>query len=85
LQELINMLKEVHMPKLSPKSDSYFFGKWVKQPGETVKAGDVLFEVETDKVISQVESQEDGILKNQKVATGDTTNVGDLVATIEVA
>lgn len=79
------MLKEVHMPKLSPKSDTYFFGKWVKQPGDTVKTGDVLFEVETDKVISQVESQETGVLSTQKVATGDTTAVGDLVATIEVA
>ncbi|MTV82519.1 lipoyl domain-containing protein [Secundilactobacillus folii] len=79
------MLKEVHMPKLSPKSDDYFFGKWVKKPGDAVKTGDVLFEVETDKVISQVESQEDGILKDQKVATGDSTKVGDLVATIEVA
>lgn len=45
----------------------------------------MLFEVETDKVISQVESQEDGVLKEQNVNTGDTTNVGDLVATIEVA
>lgn len=79
------MIKEVHMPKLSPKSDDYFFGKWVKQPGDNVKTGDVLFEVETDKVISQVESQEDGVLTAQKVATGDTTKVGDLVATIETA
>lgn len=79
------MIKEVHMPKLSPKSDDYFFGKWVKQPGDAVKSGDVLFEVETDKVISQVESQEDGVLKDQKVATGDSTKVGDLVATIETA
>ncbi len=79
------MLKEVHMPKLSPKSDDYFFGEWVKKPGDNVKVGDVLFEVETDKVVSQVESQEDGVLKEQKVATGDTTTVGDLVATIEVS
>lgn len=79
------MLKEIHMPKLSPKSDQYFFGEWHKQPGDAVKEGDVLFEVETDKVISQVESQEDGVLKEQKANTGDTTSVGDLVATIEVA
>lgn len=82
---MIILIKEVHMPKLSPKSDEYFFGKWVKQPGDTVKTGDVLFEVETEKAISQVESQEDGILKAQEVATGDSTKVGDLVATIEVA
>ncbi|GAF40185.1 hypothetical protein FC83_GL001309 [Agrilactobacillus composti DSM 18527 = JCM 14202] len=78
------MLKEVHMPKLSPKSDEYFFGSWLKEPGDTVKTGDILFEVETDKVISEVQSQEDGVLKEQKVAEGDSTKVGDLVATIEV-
>ncbi|MFD1672543.1 lipoyl domain-containing protein [Agrilactobacillus yilanensis] len=79
------MLKEVHMPKLSPKSDQYFFGSWLKQPGDTVKVGDVLFEVETDKVISEVQSQENGILKTQDAQEGQATNVGDLVATIEVS
>lgn len=78
------MIKEVHMPKLSPKSDQYFFGSWLKQPGDTVKVGDVLFEVETDKVISEVQSQENGVLKTQTVQEGDATKVGDLVATIEV-
>lgn len=79
------MLKEVHMPKLGPKSDDYFFGEWIKNPGEAVKQDDILFEVETDKVISQVESEENGVLKEQKAATGDTTKVGDLVATIEAS
>lgn len=78
------MLKEVHMPKLSPKSDDYFFGTWLKQPGDAVATGDILFEVETDKVISEVQSQETGILKTQLVAEGDATKVGDLIATIDV-
>lgn len=77
------MLKEVHMPKLSPKSDDYFFGKWLRNVGDEVKEGDVLFEVETEKAVSQVESQEAGVLKEQNVATGDETKVDDLVATIE--
>ncbi|MFD0896691.1 biotin/lipoyl-containing protein [Loigolactobacillus binensis] len=79
------MIKEVHMPKLSPKSDEYFFGEWQKEPGDSVEVGDILFEVETDKVVSQVESQEKGTLQAQKVAEGDTVKVGDLVATIKVA
>lgn len=78
------MIKEVHMPKLSPKSDDYFFGSWLKQPGDTVKVGDVLFEVETDKVISEVQSQENGVLKTQEVQEGQATKVNDLVATIEI-
>ncbi|KRL01745.1 biotin/lipoyl-containing protein [Liquorilactobacillus capillatus] len=79
------MIKEIHMPQLSAKSSQYFFGNWSKEPGEQVKRGDILFEVETDKVVSQVESQEDGILKEQKVKTGETVTVNDLVATIEVS
>lgn len=78
------MIKEIHMPKLSPKSDDYFFGSWLKQPGDTVKVGDVLFEVETDKVISEVQSQENGVLKTQEVQEGQATKVNDLVATIEI-
>lgn len=36
-------------------------------------------------MISRVESEENGVLKEQKAATGDTTKVGDLVATIEAS
>ena len=78
------MIKEIHMPKLSPKSDEYFFGSWQKQPGDKVTKGDVLFEVETEKVTSEVQSQESGVLKEQKVAEGDSVKVGQMVGTIEV-
>ncbi|KRL36030.1 biotin/lipoyl-containing protein [Liquorilactobacillus uvarum] len=79
------MIKEIHMPKLSSKSDQYFFGEWNKDIGDKISSGEVLFEVETDKVVSQVESQETGILKEQKVESGQTVTVGDLVALIEVS
>lgn len=78
------MLKEIRMPKLSPKSNDYFFGAWKKQVGDTVKEGDPLFEVETEKVISEVPSDFNGVLKVQKVSEGDPVSVGDVVATIEV-
>ncbi len=78
------MLKNIEMPKLSPKSDDYFFGTWKKQPGDQIKKGDPLFEVETEKVISEVPSDFAGVLKEQKVSEGDPISVGDVVATIEV-
>ena len=78
------MIKEIHMPKLSPKSDEYFFGGWDKKVGDTVKKGDVLFEVETEKVTSQVQSDEDGVLKETKAETGETVKAGDVIGTIEV-
>ena len=80
----MKMLKEIRMPKLSPKSNDYFFGAWKKQVGDTVKEGDPLFEVETEKVISEVPSDFNGVLKVQKVSEGDPVSVGDVVATIEV-
>lgn len=78
------MIKKIEMPQLSPKSNDYFFGNWKKQPGDKVAKGDPLFEVETEKVISEVPSDVSGILKEQVVAAGDAVSVGDTVATIEV-
>lgn len=78
------MIKAIHMPKLNSKSDQYFFGNCSKNSGDDVKKGRILLEVETDKVVRQVASQENGILKEQRVKTGQTVTVGELVATIEV-
>ena len=78
------MLKEITMPKLSPKSDEYFFGTWENQAGEAVKKGDILFEVESEKVISEVPSDFDGTLKEQRVQEGAKVKVGDVVAVLEV-
>lgn len=84
MEVITTMLKNVEMPQLSPKSNDYFFGNWKKQPGDKVAKGDPLFEVETEKVISEVPSDFSGILKEQLVAAGDAVSVGDPVATIEV-
>lgn len=79
------MKKTIKMPKLSSNMEKGVLVSWNKQPGETVKKGDVLFEVETDKVVSEVESIEDGTLKKILFEEGDCVDVDETVAEIDEA
>lgn len=73
----------VVLPQLSSNMESAVLVSWEKQPGETVKSGDILYEVETDKVVSQVEAEHDGVLARQLVEEGDEVKPGEAVAEIE--
>lgn len=77
------MIKTIKMPKLSANMDIGVIVSWNKQPGETVEKGDVLFEVETDKVVSEVESLENGTLKRILFEEGASIKVDETVAEIE--
>ena len=56
------MAFEVKMPQLGLTMEEGTVTKWVKQEGDTVKAGDVILEITTDKLTSEVESEHDGVL-----------------------
>jgi len=58
---------------------------WHKQPGDRVKAGEVLAEVETDKVVIELQVPRDGVLGPHRRRQGDTVRRGDVIATIEDA
>lgn len=77
------MEKKIQLPKLSDKMEEGTLVAWSKQVGETVKKGDALFEIETDKVVSEIESMEEGVLKEQFFAEGDKVKVGQVVAVLE--
>ncbi|KNC86281.1 hypothetical protein SARC_01543 [Sphaeroforma arctica JP610] len=53
---------KVVMPALSPTMTEGVISKWCIEEGESIEAGDVLFEMETDKATMEVESNNDGIL-----------------------
>jgi len=76
------MLKEVRMPDLGTTVDELRIIRWLKQPGDAVKRGEPLLEVETDKATMEVESYLEGYLK--KIEAGDDTEViaGDIIAYI---
>lgn len=72
---------DVKVPSIGESITSGVLGVWRKKPGEFVRAGDVLFEIETDKVTSEVFADSPGIL-HQLVAEGAEVKVGQVVATI---
>jgi pyruvate/2-oxoglutarate dehydrogenase complex dihydrolipoamide acyltransferase (E2) component len=57
--------------------------KWHKQPGESFKSGDVLYEIETDKVTQEVTAPADGKLLEILVPAGEIAAVGAPVCSVE--
>ena len=53
------------------------------KPGDEVKSGDVLFEVETDKVVSEIEAMHDMKIVSLEAEEGDDVSVGQVVAYAE--
>jgi len=79
------MAFELKMPKLGESVTEGTIGKWLKQPGDTVKKYDLLVEVQTDKVNTEIPSEVDGTLSEIKVQEGETVSVGTILAVFETA
>ena len=75
------MATEIVMPRLGWTMEEGVFGGWLKQHGEKVQAGDLLFTVETDKATQEIESFESGILYIPPSApkVGDVVQVGTVL------
>jgi pyruvate dehydrogenase E2 component (dihydrolipoamide acetyltransferase) len=58
------------MPALSPTMEKGNLAKWLKKEGDTIKSGDVIAEIETDKATMEVEAVDEGILAKIVVAAG---------------
>lgn len=78
------MEKELTMPKLRPEMESGVLCAWLKNEGDTVEAGEPIYEIETDKVVNQIESPQAGVLRKQLVEEGDTVPTLAAVAVMEV-
>ena len=74
------MEKELKMPKLRPEMENGVLCAWLKEEGDSFTAGEPLFEIETDKVVNQIEATEDGVLKKQLFEEGDTVDAEAPVA-----
>jgi len=72
----------VYMEALSPTMEEGRVAKWHKREGDTVKAGDTLAEIETDKAVMDLVARADGVLRQVAVAEGQTVPVGSVVAII---
>src|SRR5437763_8536901 len=58
------------MPALSPTMEKGNLAKWLKKEGDTVRSGDVIAEIETDKATMEVESADEGTLGKILVPEG---------------
>ena len=71
---------QVEFPKLADTLVDGIVSAWYKRPGDTVRKGEPLFAVETDKVNTDVESPHDGVLAEILVPEGDRAEVGQVLA-----
>lgn len=75
-------MAEVNMPRLSDTMREGTITRWLKKPGDQVKRGDILAEVETDKANMEVEAYDSGLLESIVVQEGETAPIGQVIAVI---
>jgi len=75
-------MAEIQLPQLGESVTEGTITKWFKQIGDSVAADEVLFEVSTDKVDSEVPSPVAGVLTEIRVPEGDTVDVGTVIAVV---
>ena len=79
------MAVEVKMPQLGLTMEEGTVTKWLKQEGDAVKAGDILLEITTDKLTSEVASEAEGILLKIVAQEGEDVPVKGILAYIGAA
>ena len=77
------MATEFTMPMLGEVMEEGCIVAWRKQEGDTVKQGEIIMEVETDKAILEVESTASGVLKKILAPAGKIVQVNTPLALIE--
>jgi pyruvate dehydrogenase E2 component (dihydrolipoamide acetyltransferase) len=74
---------ELKMPALSPTMEEGTLAKWLVKVGDTVKSGDLMAEIETDKATMEFEAVDEGVIIEILVAEGtDGVKVGAVIALI---
>jgi len=72
---------EIKMPALSPTMEEGTLAKWLVKEGDTVKSGDLLAEIETDKATMEFEAVDEGVIGKIMIAEGtDNVKVGTVIA-----
>ena len=72
---------EIKMPALSPTMEEGTLAKWLVKEGDTVKSGDIMAEIETDKATMEFEAVDEGVIAKIVIAEGsDNVKVGTVIA-----
>ena len=74
------MAEKINMPRLSDTMEEGTVAKWLKKVGDSIKEGDILAEIETDKATMEFESFNEGVLLYIGIKEGETAPVDSLLA-----
>ena len=74
---------DIIMPKMGESINEGTIIKWHKKIGDSVNQDEIIFEISTDKVDTEIPSPTSGVLKEIKFNEGDTVEVGKVVAVID--
>lgn len=75
-------MNEIRVPELGDSITEGTISTWIKKEGDAVEAGDVLVELETDKVNLEINAEYSGVLKDIQKQEGDNVEVGEVIAFI---
>ena len=77
------MQVEIVVPQMGESISEATVSSWLKAKGDRVSEGDVLVELETDKVMVEVPAAESGVLQEIRKTEGASVTVGDILGLIE--
>lgn len=77
------MSVEFRVPPMGPKAESATITRWYAEPGDAVKRGEVLLELQAEPFYAELAAPADGVLGTLQKPAGATVREGDLLATID--
>ena len=78
-------MADLVLPQLGETVTEGTITRWFKNPGDSISVGEMLYEVSTDKVDSEVPSPMEGVITEIRVPEGETVDVGTVLAIVELA
>lgn len=78
-------MHDIIVPAMGESITEGTISKWIAKVGDAVKQGDLLLELETDKVNLEISAEQDGVLTAILANEGDTVRIGESVGTIGAA
>lgn len=76
-------MSEIKVPAMGESITEGTISRWVVKEGDSVNQGDVLLEVETDKVNIEISAEESGVITSILHQEGDTVQIGEAIALLE--
>jgi pyruvate/2-oxoglutarate dehydrogenase complex dihydrolipoamide acyltransferase (E2) component len=77
------MKVSVKLTRVGMNMEEATITKWHKQPGESFRTGDILYEIETEKITQEVEATGDGKLLEVSVPEGEIAKVGQQICVVD--